>query len=100
LAGTSPLLSLTSLHDVEISGSGGIDGQGADWWAGNSGSGLYMIYFTSCNTVLVQNVTVSNAAKAAKSCLRAARGEYHHPRHCHPRAFITCRNPVAQHRRH
>ena len=61
--GTSPLLSLTSLHDVEISGSGGIDGQGADWWAGNSGSGLYMIYFTSCNTVLVQNVTVSNAPK-------------------------------------
>lgn len=59
--GTSPLLTLASLHDVEISGSGGIDGQGAAWWAGNPGSGLYMIYFTSCNTVLVQNVTISNA---------------------------------------
>ena len=59
--GTSPLLTLTSLHDVEISGGGSIDGQGAAWWAGNPGSGLYMIYFTSCNTVLVQNVTISNA---------------------------------------
>jgi polygalacturonase len=62
-SGTSPLLKLSSLHDVEISGGGGIDGQGADWWADNAGSGLYMIYFTSCNTVLVQNVTVSNAPK-------------------------------------
>jgi hypothetical protein len=59
--GTSPLLTLASLHDVEISGGGSIDGQGAAWWAGNPGSGLYMIYFTSCNTVLVQNVTISNA---------------------------------------
>ncbi len=51
---------------MQISGGGGIDGQGADWWAVGSsgaGSGLYMIYFTSCNTVLVQNVTVSNAPK-------------------------------------
>ena len=61
--GTSPLLSLASLHDVEISGSGGIDGQGGGWWPTSAGSGLYMIYFTSCNTVLVQNVTVSNAPK-------------------------------------
>ena len=59
--GTTPLLSLASLHDIEISGGGGIDGQGAAWWANNPGSGLYMIYFTSCNTVLVQNVTFSNA---------------------------------------
>jgi polygalacturonase len=61
--GTSPLLSLASLNNVEISGSGAIDGQGSDWWANNSGSGLYMIYFTSCNTVLIQSVTVSNAPK-------------------------------------
>ncbi len=61
--GTSPLLSLASLHNVEISGSGGIDGQGGGWWPTSAGSGLYMIYFTSCNTVLVQNVTVSNAPK-------------------------------------
>jgi hypothetical protein len=61
--GSSPLLSLASLHDVEISGGGGIDGQGGGWWPTSAGDGLYMIYFTSCNTVLVQNVTVSNAPK-------------------------------------
>ena len=62
-SGTSPLLSFSSLHDVEISGSGSIDGQGGGWWPTSAGSGLYMIYFTSCKTVLVQNVTVSNAPK-------------------------------------
>ena len=62
-SGTSPLISLSSLHDVEISGGGGIDGQGWDWWTNSAGDGLYMIYFTSCNTVMVQNVTISNAPK-------------------------------------
>jgi hypothetical protein len=61
--GTSPLLAFPSLNNVEISGGGGIDGQGGGWWPTSAGSGLYMIYFTSCNTVLVQNVTVSNAPK-------------------------------------
>ena len=61
--GTSPLLSLASLHNLEISGGGSIDGQGGGWWPTSAGSGLYMIYFTSCNTVLVQNVTISNAPK-------------------------------------
>ena len=62
-SGITPLLTFSSLSNVELSGSGAIDGQGSDWWAGNSGSGLYMIYFYNCNTVLVQNVTVSNAPK-------------------------------------
>jgi polygalacturonase len=62
-SGSTPLLSCSSLSNVELSGSGGIDGQGADWWAIDAGSGLYMIYFYNCNTVLVQNVTVSNAPK-------------------------------------
>jgi polygalacturonase len=59
--GTAPLLTASSLSNIELSGSGGIDGQGAAWWANKPGSGLYMIYFNNCNTVLVQNVTVSNA---------------------------------------
>ena len=61
--GTSPLLSFPSLANVELSGLGGIDGQGAGWWPTSAGSGLYMIYFNNCNTVLVHNVTVSNAPK-------------------------------------
>src|ERR1035441_6265745 len=60
-SGTTPLLNANSLSNIELSGSGGIDGQGADWWSNKPGSRLYMIYFSNCNTVLVQNVTVSNA---------------------------------------
>ena len=59
----TPLLSFLSLQNVEISGGGSIDGQGGDWWPSSAGSGLYMIYFSGCNTVLIQNVTISNAPK-------------------------------------
>jgi polygalacturonase len=61
--GNSPLLSSSSLNNLEISGGGSIDGQGGGWWPTSAGNGLYMIYFSSCNTVLVQNVTISNAPK-------------------------------------
>jgi hypothetical protein len=61
--GASPLLSSSSLNNLEISGGGSIDGQGGGWWPTSAGSGLYMVFFTSCNTVLVQNVTISNAPK-------------------------------------
>jgi uncharacterized protein YccT (UPF0319 family) len=60
-SGTTPLLAYSSLSDLEISGSGAIDGQGGPWWANDKDSGLYMIYFDSCQRVLIQNVTVSNA---------------------------------------
>jgi hypothetical protein len=60
-SGTTPLLTFSNLSNVEISGSGGIDGQGGPWWANNPGCGLYMIYFYNCNTVVVQNATFSNA---------------------------------------
>ena len=59
----TPLLSFLSLQNVEISGGGSIDGQGGGWWPSSAGSGLYMIYFSSCNTVLIQDVTISNAPK-------------------------------------
>jgi len=60
-SGTTPLLTYSSLSDVEISGSGAIDGQGGPWWAKDADSGLYMIYFYKCQRVLIQNLTVSNA---------------------------------------
>ncbi len=62
-SGATPLLTFSGLSNVKLSGSGGVDGQGAGWWPTSAGSGLYMIYFYNCNTVLVQNVTVSNAPK-------------------------------------
>jgi hypothetical protein len=61
------LLYAASETNLEISGSGTIDGNGADWWA-SSGSVFnnrpYMIFFNgNCGRVLVQNVTVQNPPK-------------------------------------
>ena len=55
----------TRLHDVEISGPGTIDGQGAPWWAlfnaDNSALRPHdMILMYRCTNVLVQNVTLQN----------------------------------------
>jgi hypothetical protein len=58
---TTPLFSSSSLNNLEFSGGGSIDGQGGNWYANNPGSGLYMINFSSCNTVLIQNLTISNS---------------------------------------
>jgi polygalacturonase len=62
--GTSTFINGVGLHDVEISGSGTIDGQGADWWAAyeadhNIGR-PYFINFSGCSNVLIQNVTMQN----------------------------------------
>jgi hypothetical protein len=54
-----------NLHDLEISGAGTIDGQGAAWWtyyATNSSlSRPYMLYFNGCQRVLAQNITLQNS---------------------------------------
>ena len=52
----------SSLHDIEISGSGAIDGQGAPWWPGyKTNNRPTMVYFGSCSKVLIQNTTFSNS---------------------------------------
>jgi polygalacturonase len=55
-----------NVHDVEISGSGTIDGQGAAWWAAFNANGSmphrpYLIKFSPCTTVYVHDVTLSNS---------------------------------------
>jgi polygalacturonase len=58
----SDFITGSSLHDIEISGSGAIDGQGAPWWPGyKTNSRPTMIYFGSCSKVLLQNTTFSNS---------------------------------------
>lgn len=54
-------ISGSSLHDIEISGSGAIDGQGAPWWAFPSAPRPRMISPSDCNRLLIQNVTLSNS---------------------------------------
>jgi polygalacturonase len=62
------LLYASGATNLEISGSGTIDGQGLLWWT-NSNSTIvnnrpYMIYFNgNCKRVLVQGVTVQNPPK-------------------------------------
>lgn len=52
------------LHDIAISGSGAIDGQGAPWWPYARVKGARrprMIALSACDRVLIENVTLSNS---------------------------------------
>ena len=63
ISGTT-FISGANLHDVEISGAGAIDGQGAPWWPyayTNGAARPRMISPTGCNRLLIQNVTLSNS---------------------------------------
>src|SRR3974390_287199 len=56
----------SSLHDIEISGSGTIDGQSTSsgWWNGRATSARpYMISFDKSQRILIQDVTLKNAPK-------------------------------------
>jgi polygalacturonase len=57
-------ISGANLHDLIISGSGAIDGQGSPWWPYARTNGARrprMIAFNSCERVLIENVTLSNS---------------------------------------
>ena len=53
-----------NLTNIEISGSGAIDGQGAPWWPysnTNNAVRAIMISLSGCNRELIQNITLSNS---------------------------------------
>jgi polygalacturonase len=57
-------ISGSSLTNIEISGPGAIDGQGAPWWPwANTNNAVrpIMISLSGCNHELIQNVTLSNS---------------------------------------
>ncbi len=57
-------ISGTGLTDIEISGSGVVDGQGMPWWPwANTNHAVrpIMIRLSGCNRELIQNVTLSNS---------------------------------------
>ncbi len=58
--GTTAFISGTTLHDVEISGLGTIDGQGTNWWFPLASSRPNFINFSGCTNVLIQDVTLQN----------------------------------------
>ncbi len=54
-------ISGSSLHDIELSGPGAIDGQGAAWWPFPNMPRPRMFSPSSCNRVLINNITLSNS---------------------------------------
>ncbi|HUA66241.1 MAG TPA: glycosyl hydrolase family 28 protein [Alphaproteobacteria bacterium] len=57
-------ISGSDLHDVAISGSGMINGQGIPWWPYARQRGArrpIMIHLLGCNRVLIENVTLTNS---------------------------------------
>jgi polygalacturonase len=57
-------ISGSGLHDIAISGSGTIDGQGIPWWPYARVSGVSrprMIGLSSCSRVLIEQVTLTNS---------------------------------------
>ena len=57
-------ISGSKLHDIAISGSGMIDGQGAPWWPFAKTKGAKrprMIAFSGCDRVLIEDVTLKNS---------------------------------------
>ncbi len=65
--GNSPadLITASKLTDIEISGSGKIDGQGSAWWTAynaNNAVGRPYAFFgpAACNRVLIRDVTMQN----------------------------------------
>jgi len=62
---TPDFISASSLHDIELSGSGTIDGQGSAWWTAYNNNKLTprpkaMFAPTACQGVLVQKITLQN----------------------------------------
>jgi polygalacturonase len=56
-------ITANGVSDIEISGSGTIDGNGAGWWSADPPNRPYMIYFSSSYRVLIQDITLQNPPK-------------------------------------
>ncbi len=58
-------ITAANLHDLAITGSGAIDGQGLPWWKDDETNAAairpLMVNFGACTRVLIQDVTCSNA---------------------------------------
>jgi hypothetical protein len=63
---TSDFIAGSKLHDIEISGSGTIDGQGAAWWATNNATSggiprpKAMFAPSTCTNIFVRDITLQN----------------------------------------
>lgn len=66
MSSPTDFIGASKLHDIEISGSGTIDGQGAVWWATNNATSggisrpKAMFAPSTCTNILVRDVTLQN----------------------------------------
>jgi hypothetical protein len=61
----APFINGSSLHDLEISGTGAIDGQGSPWWPGyKTNERPVMVNFSACTRVWIRDATFSNSPAA------------------------------------
>ena len=75
-------ISGANLHDIALSGSGSIDGQGAPWWPYAKTRGAKrprMISFSSCERVLIEGLLLTNSpmfhiAISGRTCDVTVRG--------------------------
>jgi polygalacturonase len=64
---TNPVsfLSASSLHDIQIGGGGGIEGQGLPWWQASETNSAAnrpnMINLSACSKILIQDLSCSNS---------------------------------------
>ncbi len=57
---TTALITATNVHDVEISGSGTIDGQGSGWWPDSGSTRPPLVQMAFTTRILIQNVNAQN----------------------------------------
>jgi len=57
---TTAFITATNVHDVEISGSGTIDGQGSGWWGSPSSTRPPLVQMAFTTRILIQNVNAQN----------------------------------------
>jgi PKD repeat protein len=57
---TTAFITATNVHDVEISGSGTIDGQGSGWWGSPSSTRPPLVQMAYTTRILIQNVNAQN----------------------------------------
>ena len=57
---TTAFITATNTHDVEISGSGTIDGQGSGWWGSPSSTRPPLVQMAFTTRILIQSVNAQN----------------------------------------
>lgn len=62
-ASTAFITASSGMHDIEISGTGKIDGQGAGWWTSPNSTRPHEVVMSNVSTVLITGIELQNSPK-------------------------------------